>query len=690
MKAEDKIRDEIIRKRNIALQTRKDQLPIWLETINVFCDRFFVQWKDFNAVFTKEKNIEDVRFVEAIPANIGINAYHIFLSSLLSIPHNFLVTPKKTDTLVIQASYRAEQVLNSLIAPKFAKIKLDLMTSLLLTSRTLVKIYWDKNVGELVEFPLLTDNPSPNDIPYTIVVNGQEYPAQIGGKQLFQKVDSSGNPILVKTRLGDINFAVVPPINYLIDPFALGSADALNPDSSNPARWIIHFFLVDEEWCEENNIKFEGGELQKYNLRDFYPELRNMTIKGAIYQEYYERPERKNNYEGRFVKMLNDKIISVEPLPKFCQEKGVLPFVDFADDPSPFTWYNRSIISRITPLQKKYAELEALLNEVCRKIGRVRVFLNRGAGDLIFHEVEDDIIEEVVEYGGNQPPVQVVMNDLPQYALQYLELILRDIQLITIHDPRFPLSSSRTATELNLTSIMDEQKLSIIKYYITDKISLLGRYALQMLRENYHIGRMVRVMNDFYMSETLFFHPDLFLPEDYDIQVEIGTPFYLTQTAKYQFFIQGVQLGLFDPLELLEVMYGSPIQDAETFIHMKVAGEENFRLLVSNEEFMKAFNLKAQLLEAEKRNLTDMELQELLSILKMGIVEPIHNHLIHAKVHRKFLNKYASQLSEFALKKGIQHYLEHLQYLQPQIEEAKSRTKAGGGEHGTQEEKERS
>lgn len=663
MKSEfERVQKEILEKRELGLKIREPHLRGWYDNINIFVDQIFVQKRDYFVALEDllKRKARDVRFIEAVPSTIILNPYHLLISSFISIPADFLVTPLSNDIECFTASNLAEQILNTIVAPKLNEIKLDLISTMLITSRTLVKVYYDTTIGDVVDVPVITTTPGKEDVP--LVVNGIPLKDPETGLPIFHKV-YKGVPQFETKRQGDIGLTVISPLNYIIDPMCLGSSNALSP-SPNQAKWLIHFFVVDKKWCEEHNIPFENSDFKNTKLGLFFSEFERTELKSecALYQEYWEIPLKSNGYQGRIVKLLNDKVIDIEPLPKWCQRKGVIPFVDFSDDPNPFSWYNKSIISRVARLQRRYVEAESQIYEVAKKVGKIRVCLQRGGGEVEFREVEDDVIDEIIAYGGAQPPVQVIMKDIPELLLRYLDLILRDIQLITLHDPRFPIQSNRTASELAMTLETDEQKLSTIKYMFLDKYAKIGEYALEVIKENYNIGRSLKLLNDFSFFETIYFHPEM-ISYDYKIRIDIGNPFYMTRAGQFNFVTRMLNLGIFEPLELLEFFYGSNIFATEVFLDLKRAGEENFRLYVSDKMLKNAI-LK---IEQEKQILGEQitELPEYKDLV-MGKVEPFDNHIVHLKAHRKFTKKYYNYLTSYGIQKVIDHIQEHLQIIQQQ------------------------
>ena len=629
---------------------REPHVIPWLKKLFIYLDEILEyssitkRWeRTYDNSEISETN-EDIE-VPYVPVNIAYSKYHQIKSTFYSLPLNMKCSTEKKEPFITGARV-STSVLNTFVKPKFENLKDDMLFWMFWACRPVIKIWWDAKAGRIIQVPKYTDMPAEGDLPINLMkndkellVDGKPIQAILGGKPLFHK-HKDGEPQYEDVNVGDLKLTVLSPFEYLIDPSAR-TKDALFKDSDCRAQWIIHYKNMSEIQAQKEGMDTSGvnwDTMPTTQIDTILSQINKLEVmdpktKHAKYMEYWQLPD-KDYPNGLFLKILGDKIQSENDLPSEWLKLDILPFVDVAEDYPPISWYSKTMMDKISDLQRAYSEENSIMLSLAKKIGRVRVLM-QGRGKInVIPVANDELIDEIVQIpAGSQPPQLIQWNDIPMAILRHLDWLLRDIELVSgVHDIRYPINKDRKAAEVYQTIEQDEKRVNVLLRNISERLAYVAKISLCVIAENFLPTVEYTLLDEFGRSEKMAFKQSWF-DIDHKVEVDFANNNFKSVSGNLLLVETLVKLGVLqDPEKVLTMLnMGEGLGDETSQIHRKVQMDENLGLLESNKETPE----------------------------DMPSIKPWHNDGIHIKVLEEFLNKYENSLSAAQQTKANDHLGEH-------------------------------
>ena len=307
-----------------------------------------------------------------------------------------------------------------------------------------------------------------------------------------------------EVREGEIEAMVISPFEIYPDsPFS----------TLEQCRSIIHAkaYHVDDvelEW----GIKVEGSEVNVFTLKEQDIAMGGMGVRNGAYAvtsqkksdhvivlEYSERPSTKYP-GGRFIVCTEDELLYAGELP-FLVGKDNAP--DFPFDlqyciSGTNTFFGKSIIERLIPIQRKYNDIKNRVNE----------YLNRFAvGQLIYEEnsVDEDFLEEeglapgamiAVKRGTQMAPRFMEYNQLPttfreeESSLMNLFVVISGVSEIS-RDSSAP-TGVNSGVALAILQEQDDTRLALTAQYLNNTKISIGKKWIRLYQQFSEGNRVVK------------------------------------------------------------------------------------------------------------------------------------------------------------------------------------------------------
>jgi hypothetical protein len=448
--------------------------------------------------------------------NLLSRVYNSLLDKALSVVPFFSCYPATIQAEDMTSSKIAQKLLDGIISPKLEEVLPDLFFWVFWVDTTLIKVGYKEDTGRFILIPEITKDPREGiPIEFNLPILDENGKPRKGvakdkdGNIIYQKINpETGEPLFKKIYEGDLVYRVISPFNYYIDPTAYGIDCLINPDSPQRVRWLMTIDYLTEEDLIDMDLdpaKYEKESIAKTPLPDFLQKIYN-TLGISIpskqqrfweYKEYYEIPS-KNHPDGLYIKLLGKEILEVNPLPLPFKNLGVLPFVDFRDNPKAYLFYNQPRLFQARDIVKDYIKTLSRISSIIEKVGDKTLITDLGRGKASFkvHRPEDSqMIDEILDIPATAPGVfQIVdLQQVPMALLRYLEVLLMNLEYLTAsYDIRYPLRE-RTATEITQTVMSAEASFSPFRKALIKRYEKLATYGIEVIKYYYTDGRKIEI-----------------------------------------------------------------------------------------------------------------------------------------------------------------------------------------------------
>jgi len=673
--------EQILEKR---IKEREAQAKSYRE---IFEKRWYISLASENSLFFANMNImrnELIISPTEIPSdpriewrkyfsiNLLSRIYNSLLDRILQIIPVFSCYPATIQAEDMVTSKIAQKLLDGIISPKIEEILYDLFFWVLWVDTTLVKVGYKENAGKYILVPEITKNPEegiPLEFTIPILDENKKFKKiqakDLQGNLLYQKLDPlTKEPAFKRIYEGDLVYRVISPFNYLIDPNAFGIDCLINPDCPTKARWVMTIDYFTEDDLLERDIdvaKFEKEGEEFSSLPDFLQKIYS-TLRASVtstqkmwrYKEYYEIPS-KHFPNGLYVKMIGNKILEVNDLPLPFRNLGVLPFVDFRDNPKAYLFYNQPKLFQVRDIVKEYIKTISKISSIIEKVGDKVLIgdLGRGRSSFKVHRPQDSlIVSEVFDVPSPAPGAFQIteLDSLPMALLRYLEVLLMNLEYLTAsYDIRYPLRE-RTATEIEQTIATAEASFSPFRRFIIKRYEKLASYGLEIIKHYYTDGRKIEIGGgEFGLIEVLIFNKQD-LTGKYNIRYAYGEMMTMSKLGRLMYLRQ-----------LLQIPHLAQVITPQTVM--------NILNLYENFETMET--------QADVKRATQENLKILYDIEYVPYVDFYDNHMVHIQTHEKFVKINYERISPDIMQKYKIHILDHFRKIAEQQEEIKRAQEEG-------------
>lgn len=276
----------------------------------------------------------------------------------------------------------------------------------------------------------------------------------------------------------------------------------------------------------------------------------------------------------------------------YMDEEWPLPYSQY-----PFThlthiptgrFYADSVVPDLIPLQKEYNRTKSQIIEAKNLMSKPQLTAMRGSIDPRKMTSEPGLI--VFYRPGYEPPAPIPLQNLPDYVIQSLELVQRDMDDIS---SQHEVTKGRTppgvtaATAIAYLQEEDDSKLSASIASIEEGVEKLGTHTLKWVKDYWTEERIVRVIGDEQVYEAHKFK-GADLRDNTSVTVETGSATPRSRAAKQAFIMELGDKGWLSPDQVLQYLdmaeSGALYRDLK--LDQRQAQRENIRMYEDWEEII--------------------------------------------------------------------------------------------------------
>lgn len=294
---------------------------------------------------------------------------------------------------------------------------------------------------------------------------------------------------------GDIEYGSVSPYELFFPDLKLRKLQA--------QPYVIHAYAKPVEWLQLNYADVLGDEIVKptcneeHSIRaaSFAAKTRNEDEKptATMLYELWVKPNQCALLpNGGMVVMIDNLIVdySDNGLP---YSHGDYPFTHFGHIKSDGFYY-KSIIEDLIDLQRDYNKLRSQIAETRKKMGKAQILAQKGS--IVASKITNEI-GLVVEYKpGTQPPSPMPLQNIPQYILNEVDLILRDFEDVSgqheISKGQTPAGVTAATAIAYLQESDDSFLLPSFKGF-ERAVGQIAKQTLQLIVQYWDLPRLVKV-----------------------------------------------------------------------------------------------------------------------------------------------------------------------------------------------------
>ena len=375
------------------------------------------------------------------------------------------------------------------------------------------------------------------------------YWAELTGTAFYKVVWDDGVDAEGKAT-GGVRIAVCPP--YEIYPDSLSAPDV------DSCRSIIHakaypVSVIRNIWgidVEAEDVSVLNSDVDGESLRRGLGTRVSKEVKSdyAIVLERYELPD-TTYANGRLVIVAGNRVLYEGELPyvNAAEGKRGYPFVRQVALEQPASFYGRSIIERLIPVQRAYNAVK----------NRKHEFMNRlSAGVLAVEDgsVDTDLLEEeglapgkiVVYRQGSNPPVLMSAGSVPQEFRDEEDRLLSEFQSISGISNLLNVSgatlSAISGYALSLLLEQDYSRLSVTTESIRAAVKEVARKILRLYKQFVDSERLIRISGENGTVEVVAFKGSRLTSED--IVMESNSEMVETPATRKNMVLELLKYGL--------------------------------------------------------------------------------------------------------------------------------------------------
>ena len=349
---------------------------------------------------------------------------------------------------------------------------------------------------------------------------------------------------------GGVRIAVCPP--YEIYPDSLAAPDI------ESCRSIIHakaypVSVIRDLWGVEvdaEDVSVLNADVDGESLRHGYGGRVSKEIKSdyAIVIERYELPDAERR-DGRLVIVAGDKVLYDGELPyvNAAEGKRGYPFVRQVALEQPASFYGRSIIERLIPVQRAYNAVKNRKHEFMNRLSAGVLAVEDGSVDTDQLEEEGLAPGKVVIYRqGSTPPVLMSAGTVPGEFRDEEDRLLSEFQSISGISNLLNVSgatlSAISGYALSLLLEQDYSRLSVTTESIRSAVKEVCRKILRMYKQFVESERLIRISGDNGEVEVVAFKGSGLTSED--IVMESNSEMVETPATRKNMVLELLKYGL--------------------------------------------------------------------------------------------------------------------------------------------------
>lgn len=443
-----------------------------------------------------------------------------------------------------------------------------------------------------------------------------------------------------------------------VDPYKLFFPDLMETEIQRQA-YIFHAYAKPTEWCNMNyEQELKGVTLaptckeSESIMSNAFADPRKNNEKdydaNMIYELWIKPGSWKGMPLGGRVVMIEQTIVAFDEagLP---YDHGDYPFAHFGHIMTG-RFYRASIIEDLVDLQRDYNALRSQIAESRKKMAKPQ--LTAAKGSVVASKMTNEI-GLLIEYrAGHQAPQPMPMQPIPQYVLQEVDLILRDMEDIS---GQHQVTKGTVPPGVTAAAAISYLQEADDTYLFTSYSSLeeayedIARQTLSLTVQYWDMPRKVKVCGDDQAFDWLMLS-GADIKNGTDIRIEKGSALPQSKAAKQALVMDLMTNGFITPQDGLDIM---EIGGAKSVVDKiqndkRQASRENIQFkLLTDQMFMQAdqqWQMKQmQAMMAQQQgdpNAADALIDPQTGMpVQQPLIIPVNsfdNHQIHIEEHNRF------------------------------------------------------
>lgn len=384
-------------------------------------------------------------------------------------------------------------------------------------------------------------------------------------------IDPDGN----YTAKGDNTYAVVTPFHLFVP-------DIREPELENQP-WVIEASVKPVEY-----IKQQYGEDFKPTVVSSSEIVEDDTLNlqsnpsepdSVLCLEVWFKPRSHRMFpEGGYALIVDDRLVAIHQS-GMLYDHGEFPYTKFEHIPTG-TFYGESTITDLILPQREYNRTRSQIIESKNRMAKPQLTAAKGTVDPAKITSEPG---QVIEYmPGFGPPSPLPLQPLPNYVLQEMDVIIRDMEDISsqheVSRGQTP-GSVTAATAISYLQEKDDSAFTHTYQSVEAGIEKIAKHTLSHIVQFWDMPRLIRTTGIDGSFDALMLKGSQ-IRNGLDLKIESGSALPTSKAARQAFIMDMMKMGFIDPqrgLELMEIG-GTQRLYEELKVDERQAQRENLRM----------------------------------------------------------------------------------------------------------------
>lgn len=458
--------------------------------------------------------------------------------------------------------------------------------------------------------------------------NGGNKIGEVNGKNIFE---------------GEVEIVAVSPFEIF--------PDSLSAEKVSDLKSIIHAKAVPvSEIKRKYGVQVVGEDVSVYNLNGYKKgdkKSQSVLKNSAIVIEKYERASEEFP-NGRIITIAGDKLLYYGELPYINGKNGerVFPFVKQDSCVLPGSFFGKSVIERLIPVQRAFNAVKNRKHEFLNRLSMGVLTVEDGSVDV------DDLSSDGLEPGkvlvyrqGSTPPEMMEKIDMPtSFDLEEEKLLNEFVIISGVSDVVSSSENSKVSsgTALQILVEQDNERLTMVAERIRNAYLDVARQILRLYATFIKGVKIVKSIGDngkvkmYYLDKSVAYSDDLYLASENELQY--------TEQKKREMVFKLFESGL--------------LNDENGKIRLSV--KEKVLELLGHKEL--DYNSGISRLQEEKAVKENQKLKT--DCVK---VDEIDDNEIHIAEHTRFVLSEYETLSETERARYLEHIAKHKEKIKTAI-----------------------
>ena len=343
---------------------------------------------------------------------------------------------------------------------------------------------WDKSIGDEVLEPdtIMVDSTDPMTGQPTQVEQPNPNAGQPVREPAASPADGEDPKPGAVVHMGEVDHMPVSPLQFFPEPMAKTIDDM---------EWCLYVCVRPASYVlRKYGKKVEEDRISADEFLQATPGEDSGLAKGVVVKSGFERPNAENP-EGSYIVFAGEEVLvnGPNPYPKF-----PLPFIVEKDPLVPDSFWGRSIVSDLVPLQRAYNRLKSQAAEIREQVARPKWhrFKNTMDPGVPITTASNEVIESTYMAGmpDGGKPSKIVGGDVPaSFHVEAAAIERQFYEIAGLHDFRSGTQGAmggKTASGLRMLLEQDDTRVGVLKRE-HDKAVLDSQAAMLKLAKQFYI-----------------------------------------------------------------------------------------------------------------------------------------------------------------------------------------------------------